>query len=187
MAPGKHAKITPQHMPAVIAELSPVLLLSETVGASPLLSPDLNPIPQARSAKQHENGSPQAGGADPVHSGPSVRELPQVAHLPSNVSLSQLPVRMPIYQFVSHVLKCSQIIFNNNNQNTTYNFGRDVINNNWITNNIYLTKEEVGCSGLHRPKSVLTPVNAGEYFESDKIWYELEVSRSESILILHSD
>jgi len=35
-----------------------------------------------------------------------------------------------------------KIIFNNN-QNTTYNFGRDVINNNWITNNIYLTQEEV--------------------------------------------
>jgi len=31
----------------------------------------------------------------------------------------------------------------NNNQNTTYNFGGDVVNNNWITNNIYLTKEEV--------------------------------------------
>ena len=33
----------------------------------------------------------------------------------------------------------------NNNQNTTYNFGRDVFNNNTITNNIYLTQAEVCC------------------------------------------
>ena len=36
----------------------------------------------------------------------------------------------------------------NNNQNTTYNFGGgDVVNNNPVTNNIYLTRTEVRAFG----------------------------------------
>ena len=41
-------------------------------------------------------------------------------------------------------LRHLQTIFNNNqNQNTTYNFGHDVFNNNWNINNNYLNVAEV--------------------------------------------
>jgi len=43
-----------------------------------------------------------------------------------------------------HQLKSVQLMLNNN-QNTTYNFGRDVFNNNPVTN-IYLAKAEVSLS-----------------------------------------
>jgi len=64
----------------------------------------------------------------------------------------------------------------NNNQNTTYNFGRDVINNNPVTNvvnnnpvTIYLTEAEVCFSS--KPLSQIHMCSTEGCREADQNWY----------------
>jgi len=71
----------------------------------------------------------------------------------SNTSLRRVPVCTTHVEpsCRTHFL---QIIVNTN-QNATYNYGHDIINNNTVVSNIYLSNEEVWCL-IGAAQSVLT-------------------------------
>jgi len=117
---------------------------------------DLNPIsPAALFGIQSRPNTP----------GDAVPGSVEMASSTTNASLRRVPVCMTRVN-LSCRTQFLQIIVNSN-QNATYNYGRDVINNNSVTSNIYLSNEEVWCL-IGASQSVLTCFITGEHHENNQ-------------------
>jgi len=147
------SSVTPSLPPYILAavnELKTLATRADQLQTPPLeiqiadaLSAGPDSIPPTSSTGETDSDDQKALKVSSRSDGSVSNELSETALLPMDVSLGSPP---SLGDPLDAVSRSSQAILNNN-QNTTYNFGRDVINYNPVINLNYNTRGEVCYSG----------------------------------------